>query len=77
MSLQFEEYLKAAPILIQCNTIEPGVTLKHEPIVAPIPRKSSLVATIKKNFASLDRDMVARARGRVEVVIEAGGDFVE
>ena len=53
------------------------MTLKHEPIVAPIPRKTSLIATFKKNLASLDRDMVARARGRVEVVIEAGGDFVE
>ena len=55
--------------------------LKHELIVAPIPRKTFLIATIKENFASLDRDMVARAlgrfKGRVEAVIEACGDFVE
>ena len=43
--------------------------------------KTSLIATMKVNFASLDRDMVIRAcgwfKGRVEVVIEAGGDFIE
>jgi hypothetical protein len=36
---------------------------------------------MKENFASLDRDMVTRVwgrfRGRVEAVIEAGGDFIE
>ena len=43
--------------------------------------KTSLIATIKEKFASLDRDMVTRAcgrfRGRVKAVIEAGGDFIE
>ena len=39
-----------------------------------------VIATIKKNFAILERDMVFRAcgqfRGRVEAVIEIGGDFI-
>ena len=43
--------------------------------------KTSPIATIKENFASLYGDMVTRAcrrfRGRVGVVIEAVGDFIE
>ena len=39
--------------------------------------KTSLIATIKENFAILDRDMVTSVWGRVEAVIEAGGDFIE
>ena len=43
--------------------------------------KTSLIAIVKENFASLDMDIVIMAcgwfRGRVEAVIEASGDFTE
>ena len=43
--------------------------------------KTSLIHSIKENCSNMDRAMVAKAcssfRGRVEAVIEAGGDFIE
>ena len=44
-------------------------------------KKTSLIAPIMENFACLNRDMVTRVggrfKGRVEAVIEAGGDFIK
>jgi hypothetical protein len=43
--------------------------------------KTFLIATIKENFASLDRYILTwdcrRLRRRVGAVIDAGGDFIE
>ncbi len=43
--------------------------------------KASLIISIKENFASMDKAMVAKAcialRGQVEAIIEAEGGFFE